>query len=691
MKLKKTKQNKISTRSFLFFALLFIFSFSYAQVGVGNTNPQATLDITAALPGSPQNNEGLLIPRIDVFPANPTAAQQGMLVYLTAPVASEGFYYWDDPSTSWIKLSTSSVERLNDLSDGKSDVAGSSIFIGQSAGSADDGTDNRNVGIGFESQENVIGTDGLPGDGFNNTSIGYRTLRANIAGFGNTALGNAALEFSTGNGNTAVGDQALNANTANQMTAVGWSALSKNTAGEYNTAVGWNALGANVTGDNNSAFGNAALLFNTADNNSAFGFSALRKTTTGAGNSAFGNGALYENTTGADNTAIGNLALTKNKGGTKNVAIGSGALTANTGGVQNTAVGNLTLTANKGGASNTAIGYNALGKNTGGASNTAVGQAAMLENLMGDNNVALGNGALRNIKNADDNTAIGRGAMFDTTTGTENTVVGSTAGYDLNGNSNVLLGSAAGRNVTGNGNVFIGYNAGLNAAFNTSTSKLLIQNSNSATPLIYGEFDNSILRVNGELQVAVPGGASNGYAFPIADGTADQILVTDGAGQLTFEDQAPDVSTFPIVRATISGGDQDLGAMDLGTWKKVAFDDDMINPTSTGEWVAVDNQFVVANAGVFRIEASFHTTMSQANTEFYGIAVYVDGALYQEYSTNHHWNKDPAQTSQVARQISCIADLTSGQTIEIRALSFVASLLLDDAPSKTNFTVERIR
>jgi len=81
----------------------------FAQVGIGTTTPNAQLDIRSGNQVSPANTDGLLIPKIDAFPAtNPTSAQQGMLVYLTTASGSNvpGFYYWDNPSTSWIGVGT---------------------------------------------------------------------------------------------------------------------------------------------------------------------------------------------------------------------------------------------------------------------------------------------------------------------------------------------------------------------------------------------------------------------------------------------------------------------------------------------------------------------------------------------------------------------------------------------------------
>lgn len=88
-----------------FILALFACTLSYAQVGIGTTNPKSTLDIVASDSASPSNTDGLLIPRIDAFPAtNPGANQDGMLVFLTTPTGGyyKGFHFWDNTSGSWI-------------------------------------------------------------------------------------------------------------------------------------------------------------------------------------------------------------------------------------------------------------------------------------------------------------------------------------------------------------------------------------------------------------------------------------------------------------------------------------------------------------------------------------------------------------------------------------------------------------
>jgi trimeric autotransporter adhesin len=102
----KCKEMKTITT---YLGLLFCFIQSYAQVGINTTTPNAQLDIRSSNQATPSNTDGLLIPKMDAFPAtNPTAAQQGMMVYLTTTSGSNlpGFYYWDFPTLTWIGITS---------------------------------------------------------------------------------------------------------------------------------------------------------------------------------------------------------------------------------------------------------------------------------------------------------------------------------------------------------------------------------------------------------------------------------------------------------------------------------------------------------------------------------------------------------------------------------------------------------
>lgn len=63
--------------------LFFVCHFTYAQVGINTTSPNATLDIIATDPNAPQPNEGVLPPRVNALNFTATNLQDGMIVMLT--------------------------------------------------------------------------------------------------------------------------------------------------------------------------------------------------------------------------------------------------------------------------------------------------------------------------------------------------------------------------------------------------------------------------------------------------------------------------------------------------------------------------------------------------------------------------------------------------------------------------------
>ncbi|WP_456438434.1 beta strand repeat-containing protein [Psychroserpens sp.] len=267
-------------------ALLFLINITVtAQVGIGNTDPKAALDISATNVATPNNTDGILIPRIDEFPAvNPTAAQNGMLVFVTGNgTPTKGFYYWDQSTNSWITVTDGiGAQVIDDLIDGKSDI--SSVFLGFNAGFNDDGNDNKNVSIGYRSlQDNTIGHE--------NTATGYRSLYLNTEGIRNVAIGTYSLNSNS---------------TGGYNTASGFSSLYSNTTGSQNTANGAYSLDSNYTGSFNTANGSYSLYSKTSGNyNTASGHSSLNRNTIGSFNTAYGSSSLQFNTTGSSNVAIG--------------------------------------------------------------------------------------------------------------------------------------------------------------------------------------------------------------------------------------------------------------------------------------------------------------------------------------------------------------------------------------------------
>ena len=81
--LQQAKQNKMKTLISTLLLMLVI-NICYSQVGINTLNPNASLEVVASNQATPNNTDGILIPRIDAFPATiPTVNQDAMLVYLT--------------------------------------------------------------------------------------------------------------------------------------------------------------------------------------------------------------------------------------------------------------------------------------------------------------------------------------------------------------------------------------------------------------------------------------------------------------------------------------------------------------------------------------------------------------------------------------------------------------------------------
>ena len=148
-------------------------------------------------------------------------------------------------------------------------------------------------------------------NGFNNTAIGFLSLRNTTQGDANTAVGAGALFSNRGQGqNTATGAGALFNSNGENNTANGAFALYTNSIGSGNTAVGSNALYNNTVTYANTAIGYGALFnnggdFGTAGGNTAIGFEALYNNTTGNSNIAVGSNAGFAVTTSSNVLCIG--------------------------------------------------------------------------------------------------------------------------------------------------------------------------------------------------------------------------------------------------------------------------------------------------------------------------------------------------------------------------------------------------
>ncbi|MCP4549640.1 MAG: hypothetical protein GY835_24560 [bacterium] len=202
-------------------------------------------------------------------------------------------------------------------------------------------------------------------------------------------------------------------------------------------------------------------------------------------------------------------------GSTNTTLVGKDAGSSNSGSYT-TAVGNGAADANTG-ARVTAVGYGAGGANTG-HHLTAVGYLAGAFNT-GAENTFIGHNCGDTNTSGAYNLFLGENCATAHLTGSYNVIAGRSAAAALqSGSNNVVMGAgAAGTGTTFAGCVVIGRSAG-NA--NNTDNRLYIDNSSTASPLIYGEFDNNIITINGDLSTTgrlYGGGATVTAAGPTND------------------------------------------------------------------------------------------------------------------------------------------------------------------------------
>ncbi len=311
--------------------------------------------------------------------------------------------------------------------------------------------------------------------------------------------------------------------TSNHNIGIGKNSLNSVTTGSANIAIGKNSLSNSTTTFASIAIGEDALSVSTDKSGLAIGYEALKNNGTGA--------TLPQHS--STNIAIGFQSLKANTIGYSNITLGSQSLISNTTGYQNTAIGASSLYSNITGYQNTAIGYRTLKSNTE-SNNIAIGSQNMENNTTGYSNVSIGVLSLYKSQSGHYNIAMGYSALYNNLTGSGNISIGSYSDfYNQNGDNNTIIGQEAGKGIsahTKSGNIFLGYKAGFNE---TGSDKLYIENSDSPTPLIGGDFSSDEVYLNGKVGI----GTSTPYtqldvtfSSPINNTNPIAIFQTSGAG-----------------------------------------------------------------------------------------------------------------------------------------------------------------
>ena len=212
--------------------------------------------------------------------------------------------------------------------------------------------------------------------------------------------------------------------------------------------------------------------------------------TTGLYNTFLGFESGAGNTTGVGNTFIGYKAGIANTVGTNNIYFGYESGQNNTDGDLNVFIGHQSGLMSTGNSHyNIFMGAGAGRDKTEGFGNVIIGKYAGANTGDGNYNVILGNLA-------------GSSQNFDPESGFEpnnNVVIGRRAGYAGIGKNNVMIGAYAGYSsdpLTSSGNIFIGDHSGYSE---TGSNKLYISNSSTSDPLIFGDFAEGKIQINGNL------------------------------------------------------------------------------------------------------------------------------------------------------------------------------------------------
>lgn len=147
------------------------------------------------------------------------------------------------------------------------------------------------------------------------------------------------------------------------------------------------------------------------------------------------------------------------------------------------------------GFDNTFIGENTGKNNHSGYDNTFVGKSAGSSNTLGNANTFIGKSAGNANTSGYYNTFLGRDAGAYHISGNSNTFLGrNSGGFHRYGDNNTLIGAETGlMNENGTGNVFLGYKAGYHSNGN---NQLFIDNSDTQTPLIWGDFEKDRVGIN---------------------------------------------------------------------------------------------------------------------------------------------------------------------------------------------------
>ncbi|NOY51098.1 MAG: hypothetical protein GXO88_11125 [Chlorobi bacterium] len=640
---------------FVFLLVLWLVGFSpslAAQVSINESgaaaNSKSMLDISSS-------TKGLLVPRMTTaqkttFASGLGTTEKGMMVYDTD---MGKYYFWDGSSFTDIKsgvldklVDTNGDSEIRLTTSVGSDVVevqlqdtnyfrfqqgglemlnnGQSVFIGEIAGASDDHSDNNNVFIGYSagwssssgSQNVAVGALGLSNNstGYNNIALGYSSLYKNTSGFFNIGIGhNSLYNNQTASGNMAIGYYSLYSLTVGiENNVVGNNALQNLVNGYYNSAFGYMA-GFNITGgSSNTLIGFEAGYGSSPHSKSGNVFLGYK-----AGYYETGSNKLYIENSNSTTPLIGGDFSTDRVDINGTLKITGGSPGAN----------KYLISDASGNASWSSIGLNTINDVITDDTSVFIGYLAGNADDGGNYNVGIGRKALENSSTANRNTAVGVLALNTNTIGADNVAIGHSANsLNQTGSQNTIVGCLAGKGSSlhsKSGNVFLGYMAGYDE---TASNKLYIENSNSSTPLIGGDFAADEVYINGTIKIT---GGSPG---------SGKILTSDANGTASWQANAAATELNELSDAVSDGSSLFVGNMagntDDGANNNVAVGINAMSSNTSGFYnAALGSQALFKNAGGaynsgFGYQVLYNNTAGIDNTAVGANALFTNTANY---------------------------------------------------------------
>lgn len=181
--------------------------------------------------------------------------------------------------------------------------------------------------------------------------------------------------------------------------------------------------------------------------------------------------------------------------------------------------------------SSIALGFEAGNFTFTGISNTLVGRRSGRVLTTGGSNTFYGAVTGNSTTTGADNTFIGAAAGNSNVTGSGNILIGvNAASLKTAGDNNVIIGNAAGQgNLIGSRNIFLGFNAGANE---TNSDRLYIDNTNTSSPLVFGNFSTNAITINGTFTITGDFATSKTI---IPSGTTGDAVANTTSGVVNFD------------------------------------------------------------------------------------------------------------------------------------------------------------